>query len=369
MAKILVVHPGPDFSVADVYNGWLKALRKSGHQISTYATNERLTFYGRALFEQPGEQPCEHGRMPTRRAVTDGAGIAQLAAKGLLEECFLNPPDVVFFISAFFQTGDALQALKDHGIKIVMLHTESPYEDGVQLERAVRCDISLVNDPTNLGTFRKASKIAEYMPHAYRPSLHHPGPASPELESDFAFVGTGYGSRCDFLEAMDFKDLDVLLAGNWVMLDDVNAASMLGPGGGRTGSPLLKYVAHGLDECLDNEQAVEIYRSTKVSINLYRKEIDADDKFATQTGWAMGPREVELAACGTFFLRDPRPEGDKVLNMLPKFSGPEEASEQLHWWLAHPELAALRARQAREAVAGRTFANHAAKVLKMIDSL
>lgn len=362
----MVVHPGAQFSVADCYTGWVEALREHGQTVQEFNLGELLQFYD-SCYLITGTKSMQ-GFEQFKKALSHEQAI-EMAASRALGTVLQFAPDVIFIVSGFFMNPRMLDLLRSRGIKIVMLHTESPYEDGVQLERAVRCDISLVNDPTNLDTFKKASKIAEYMPHAYRPSLHHPGPASPELESDFAFVGTGYGSRCDFLEAMDFKDLDVLLAGNWVMLDDVNAASMLGPGGGRTGSPLLKYVAHGLDECLDNEQAVEIYRSTKVSINLYRREIDADDKFATQTGWAMGPREVELAACETFFLRDPRPEGDKVLDMLPKFSGPEEASEQLHWWLGRPELAALRARQAREAVAGRTFANHAAKVLKMIDSL
>ena len=40
---------------------------------------------------------------------------------------------------------------------------------------------------------------------------------------------------------------------------------------------------------------------------------------------AMGPREIEMAACRLFFLRDPRPECDEVFPMLPAFDGPEDA--------------------------------------------
>lgn len=364
--RIMVVHPGAQFSVADVYTGWVEALKEHGQTVQEYNLGELLQFYDSAYL-LTGTKSAQ-GLEQFKKALTHEQAI-EMAAARVLGTVLQFVPDVLFVISGFFLNPRMLDLLRSRGIKIVMLHTESPYEDGVQLERAFRCDISLINDPTNLENFRKASKIAEYMPHSYRPSLHKPGPSVPQLESDFAFVGTGYGSRVDFLEAMDFRDLDVLLAGNWVMLDDVNAGSMLGPGGGRTDSPLRKYVAHGLDECIDNEQAVEIYRSTKVSMNLYRREINSQDKYATQQGWAMGPREVELAACGTFFLRDPRPEGDEILSMLPRFGSPEDASEQLHWWLAHPDLAAVAAMQAREAVADRTFASHAAKVLKMIDSL
>jgi len=364
--RILVVHPGAQFSVSDCYTGWVEALKGHGQTVQEFNLGELLQFYDSAYLLTGTRS--QQGLEQFRKALSHEQAI-EMAAARVLGTVLQFVPDVMFVVSGFFLNPRMLDLLRSRGIKIVMLHTESPYEDGIQLERAVRCDISLVNDPTNLDSFRKASKIAEYMPHAYRPSLHKPGKPVPQLESDFAFVGTGYGSRVDFFEAMEFRDLDVLLAGNWVMLDDASAASMLGPGGGRTDSPLRKYVAHGLDECVDNDQAVEIYRSTKMSINLYRREISAGDKFATQEGWAMGPREVELAACGTFFLRDPRPEGDEILSMLPRFEGPEDASEQLHWWLDHPAMRTERAARAREAVADRTFASHAAKVLKMIDSL
>ena len=354
------------FSVADCYTGWTEALREQGQTVQEYNLGELLQFYDSAYLMTGTKS--QQGLEQFRKALSHEQAIEMAAARAL-GTVLQFVPDVMFVVSGFFLNPRMLDLIRSRGIRIVMLHTESPYEDGVQLERAVRCDISLVNDPTNLDAFRKASTIAEYMPHAYRPSLHKPGPSVRQLESDFAFVGTGYGSRCDFLEAMDFRDLDVLLAGNWCMLDDIGSASMLGPGGGRTGSPLRKYVAHGLDECVDNDQAVEIYRSTKCSINLYRREINAEDKFATQAGWAMGPREVELAACGTFFLRDPRPEGDEILSMLPKFSDPDDASEQLHWWLDHPAMAADRASRARDAIVDRTFANHAARVMKMIESL
>jgi hypothetical protein len=81
----------------------------------------------------------------------------------------------------------------------------------------------------------------------------------------------------------------------------------------------------------------------------------------------MGPREVEMAACGLFFLRDPRVESDAVLPMLPAVTTPEDASEQLRWWLARDSEREALAAMAREAVANRTFRNNAIGVLKLLD--
>ncbi len=234
--------------------------------------------------------------------------------------------------------------------RVVVLHTESPYEDGRQLQTAEHADLNLINDPLNLEAFQRVAPT-EYVPHSYRPTLHQPGPPNPDLAADLAFVGTGYQSRIDFFERMDLDGLDVFLGGNWKQL---------------TGdSPLRRFVAHDPEECMDNADSVNVYRSAKVGLNLYRREAEAAHLSA---GWAMGPREVELAACGMFFLRDPRPEGDAVLPMLPTFTTPEDASDQLRWWLSRPDTRRELAGKAREAIADRTFNNQAARVLQLLDN-
>ena len=144
------------------------------------------------------------------------------------------------------------------------------------------------------------------MPHAYRPSLHKPGPVIPGLACDLSFVGTGYWSRADFFEAMDLEGLDVLLAGNWQVLKS------------RPGSPLHRYLSHDVDQCLTNEETVRVYQSSRAGINFYRREGAADGEAPMLQGVAMGPREVEMAASGCWFLRDPRPEGDECCRCCPR---------------------------------------------------
>jgi len=195
------------------------------------------------------------------------------------------------------------------------------------------------------------------MPHAYRPSVHHPrtGPRDPELASDLCFIGTAFKSRIEFFEAMDLDGIDVLIGGNdWGSVSPV--------------SPVAPYVGSGLGnpDCVDNAQTAELYRHAKMSLNLYRRETEDGGSWQ---GWAMGPREVELAATGLPFLRDPRGEGDEVLPMLPRFSGPGDASEKLRYYLNRDNLREDLGRQARLAVQDRTFVNNARRLLTLLDSL
>lgn len=340
MMRILVAHPGPQFSVHDVYVGWVEALRQLGAQLVEFNLQDRLTFYNMTLLETgPGQ---------LRKALTR-AQATELAVNGLYAMLYKTRPDVLLAVSGFFMTPDLMDLARKSGTHVVLLHTESPYEDDRQLQLAPHADLNLLNDPVNIDRFAAVAPT-RYVPHAYRPAMHKPGPADPALASDLAFVGTGYASRIAFLEAMDLDGTDVLLAGNWQQL---NPSSML-----------VKYVAHDIEECIDNEQAVQIYRSAKVGLNLYRREGTAGDGAA---GMAMGPREVEMAACGFFFLREPRAENEAVLPMLPAVISPEEASDQLRYWLAHDSEREKLAAQAREAVAGRTFRNHAAALLRLVE--
>lgn len=345
MARILLVHPGPDFSVADVHRGWEKALRGLGHTVMTYNTNDRLTYYGHALMPKLGELPCEAcGQTPVYKAL-DNDGIMQLAMDGLYECCYKFWPQVIFFVSAFYTHPAMLQLLRTRRHKIVMLHTESPYEDERQMERGQFADLNLVNDPVNIEAWRELEVPVAYMAHSYDPDIHYPDPDPRRFEADFAFIGTAFDSRQEFFGSMDFEGIDVVFGGgNWNNLKPQYVH-------------LAKYLGHHPEACVDNEETARVYRLARCGINFYRREADKESQVA---GWAMGPREVEMAACGLFFLRDSRPESDEVFGeVLPLFSSPREASDLLRWWLAHDDEREERARQAYQRIADRTFINHA----------
>lgn len=341
----LVIRPGPSFSVADVCDGWTEALRELGETVFEYSTDDRLAFYEQALL--PAGESLD-GLVPVRKALTRDQAVG-LAVNGLLSTCYQRWPDVILVVSGFFTPPELLDLLRSRGHLVVIVFTESPYQDDRQVALAEHGDLVLLNDPTNLERFRQIT-TAEYMPHAYRPSVHKPGGADPDLLCDLSFVGTGYPSRVAFLEQMDLAGLRVTLAGNWQSVAQ--------------DSPLRSWVSTGPDECLDNAEAVRLYRASRCGINLYRREADRAELSA---GWAIGPREVEMAACQTFFLRDPREEGDALLWMLPTFGSPQDATEKLRWFLAHPGERAKAARKARAALAGRTFTRNAARLLRLIE--
>lgn len=336
----LACAPGPNFSVYDLHVGYCEALKAAGETVVDFPLGAAITFYD-SVFIQTG--PSE-----VRKAL-DGQKATELAADRLAGALWKVRPDVLLITSGFFVDPVLLDIARADGVRVVLIATEQPYELTRELGIASHCDIALLTDPTTIGHFERVC-VARHQPHCYRPTVHHPGPGRPELAADLAFIGTAYQSRIGFFEGLDLDGLDVLLAGNWQQLAD--------------DSPLRRFVVGNPDDCLDNHRTADIYRSAKVGLNLYRREAERAD---LSTGWAMGPREVEMAACGGFFVRDPRPEGDAMFPMLPTFGSPGEASDLIRWWLNHPSDREAAACKAREAIADRTFDNAVAALLRLIN--
>jgi spore maturation protein CgeB len=313
-----------------------------------FNTGSRLVFYDKAHLELDDSNFCPAcGRdKDYRKALTAEQAVLH-AVNGLAAALWKVRPHVLLSVSTFFGDAMLLDHARESGTRVVLLHTESPYEDERQLKLAPHADLNLVNDPTNLAVFESLAPTV-YAPHAFRPDVHCPGPTE-ETPSDFSFIGTGYPSRIAFFEAMDLSGLAVSLGGNWMRLAEE--------------SPLRRHLVHPIDECLDNRDSVAVYRAAKCGLNLYRKEAEND---TSVDGWALGPREVEMAATGLFFLREPRGEGDEVLDMLPTFESPAEASALLRWYLGHDNERETLAAKAREAIQDRTFDNHAAKLLRLL---
>lgn len=340
--RVLVIHPGPNFSVADVFKGWIRGLHQLGIETGAFNLDDRLNFFSRALVRDDDD---------TLRHPFNAEDAVQLACDGLASELWKHQPvDVVLIVSGFYVPPAFMRLMRERGTKVVLLFTESPYEDDTQVARCAEADLVLVNDPTNLDRFRAVNPNSHYQWHCYDPQLHSPGPVPATHESDFCFVGTGYQSRIAFLEQVDWSGVNVALAGMWQMLSD--------------SSPLHQHLAHPVGECCDNTTTVDLYRGTRLSANLYRKE---SERPGLDAGWAMGPREVELAAIGVPFLREPRPEGDHLLPFLPTFTTPEEFTGLMRWHLAHPEQTAALGVRAQAAVHQRTFANSAQRMLRQLD--
>lgn len=337
--RIVIVQPGVAYSVADVERGWTRALRALGHQVAVFNLNERLEFFTNVDIR--GE------KMETDHVI-------QHAALGLHGKIWEVWPDLIVVISGFFVQPLTWQILRTRPHKTAVIFTESPYEDDRQLNLVEQAepDVVIVNDPTQLDAYRRVHNVVEYLPHCYDPDIHFPGTTPRDV--DFSFVGTGYPSRIKFFEKVDWTGVDPTFAGHWSGLDP--------------SSPLFPFLVSGPKECIENTDAADLYRRSKVSANLYRgaDPIEANAP-ELQRGWAVGPREIELAACGVPFLREARGEGDELFPMLPTFSEPGEFTDLLHWWLEHDVAREAAAGAARARIKDRTFVSNARRLLQLVD--
>jgi hypothetical protein len=338
--RALVVRPGPAYSVQDVHRGLVTGLKANGVEVHDFFYDDLLEFHSAA-----------HIKVGKKwKAGLDKRGALQACGEWLQAAIYRVWPDLLIFTSGFWIHPEVLGVLKFRPHHTVLWCTESPYEDDRQAETAEWVDTCIINDPTHLGMFRQVNPNTHYLPQSYDPTLHFPGPGRPEWACDVAFAGTCFPSRQAFLEEVDWTGLDLKLAGMFANVPD--------------DWPLLDRLIFDRNECIDNAETVDLYRSCRASFNLYRREAN---HAGLSFGWAMGPREVELAATGTFFLRDPRPEGDEVLGMLPTFDSPGDFSEKVRWWLAHDDLRDKVTGLAREAVADRTFQATTARLLALVD--
>ena len=341
--RVMVVRPGPRFSVADVSHGLVKGLRQAGAEVYDFAFDSMLDFYGAIALK------TKSGRY---KACFDAYGAAHQAGDRLQAAAYRFWPDVIILVSCFWVPPEVYGILRSRRHKIVAWFTESPYEDDKQLNIAPHVDYVALNDPLNLERFRAANPRSYYYPHSYDPDIHKPGPGRDDWRCDVGWAGTAFPSRYEFLEQVDWSGVDLKVGGMWKLAEG-------------DGSPLIERLIHPVDECLDNADAVTLYQSSKLSFNLYRKETTPE---GDTDGVAVGPREVELAATGTFFLREPRPEGDDLFPMLPTFTTPDEFTDVMRWWLAHDMHRVDAAAEARRAVADRTFLATARRLLGAVTS-
>ena len=336
--RILVVHPGPNFSVQDVHDGWVEGFEELGHEVQSYNLGDRLTW---AAIAHLGMDDGTY-----IKAFPKPESVYSFAISGLPQACLYWWPQLVVFISGFTVDPQFLEVCRGRGIKTACVMTESPYEESRQLLIAPHFDAVALNDPTNIGQYSTLT-TAVYTPHAYRPEIHHEGEAHEDYLSDCVFVGTGYPSRVAFLERCNFDGIDLALAGNWQNVPTV----------------LADRVVHDLEDCIDNVQTPELYRGAKTSFNIYRTETNGDVVDGAD-GWSVGPREIELAASGTWFARQSRGESDELFPMLPTFNSPEELGELIRWALENPVERQVAAEQAKRVVADRTFPMNAHKLLE-----
>lgn len=339
--RVLLVPPAADYSVADVAAGWLSGLRSIGVEVFPHPIGSAMSFYANA-------------RVAGQKGFTEEEA-AILASEGVLAAAIRWKPHVALFVCGWEIHPDVFDILRARGVTVVLHHTESPYEDDRQASMAGLADLHLVNDIPGVDALTAAGARAFYAAHCYDPAIHHPGDG--EKVHDFVFVGSGFRTRGAFLRATPWGDVRPLVVGAWPE-DELTR---------REKRAQRRLVDRSWPQPLPRAVTADLYRAARTSANLYR--VDNLDRPELVHGWSMGPRDVELAACGTWFARTPREEGDELLSMLPVVTTPGELGDAVAWALANPDKREAAAAAARAAVATRTFGWLAGALLHALDAL
>lgn len=295
--RILVGYPPSEFSVGDYVRGYLRALRAAGHEVKEYVP--------------------VNTDMPKR----------QMISERLFLEAIYFHADLVVLPCGMAFGPLALQLLRRGGFRTVALHTESPYQDGEQRQWA-----SYYPDLLNC-THEKVSADRygwHYLPHAYDPAFHFPVAPDPDEACDVLLIATGWQSRIDLLEQIDWTGIRLSLRGTWTRM--------------RTDSSLRPFYREG---SVMNDQTPKLYASAAICLNLHRGDPDAV---------SLNPRAYELAACGAFQISDDRAELTRLFgSCVPVFRSAQELERLIHYYLDRPEHRQACVDIARRQVHRETF--------------
>ena len=354
--RILIVEPGSAWSVQDVWTGIVGAFQRQGHEVHQYSLDSRLGQWARFLVT---------AWRKARKRVLDlvrptMADILYLSSFWALEQALRHRVDWVLVVSALFFHPDVLEMIRRAGVRVVILFTESPYDDAQQIEYAQWADACWVNERTSVARFRQVNPNTFYWQHAMDPARHQraapadgggdmptangtfaPAPDDGETAAhDVVFVGTGWPERCELLSAVDWTGIDLGLYGAWGLL------------GSR--SRLRQYVR---GKITPNEKTVALYRRAKIGVNLHRLSMGWGSKAPRITAAeSINPRCYELAATGCFFVSDWRMELEEVFaGAVPTFKTPGEMERVIRQYLADDEGRRQRAAALPGLVAHQTF--------------
>ena len=106
--RALVVHAGPQFSVMDVANGWVRGLQANGVDVMEMDLHNALWYFSNTFVERDGE--WIPGMSIEQACFAAGEQVQAYAFRWL--------PDVTFIVSGFFLNEFTVQLLRARGSKI-----------------------------------------------------------------------------------------------------------------------------------------------------------------------------------------------------------------------------------------------------------
>ena len=321
-----------------MFNGLIGGLKELGQDIANYQLDARIARAGHWLefcYQEAKKKDPDIVQPTTADVLFQACGDSVVKA-------MWHKPDWVIVVSCMYYPKLFLKMLKQAGLKVAILFTESPYDDEQQFALAASVDMCWTNERSSLENIRICNPNTFYLPHAYDPVRHCVNNGDhPEVPShDVVFVGTGFQERVDLLQSVDWEGIDLGLYGAWELVN--------------SRSKLKKCIR---DKEIDNSVTAALYRKAKIGLNLYRTSKGfGSEAPKISKAESMNPRAYELAACGCFHLSDKRDEVDEIFTgLVPTFSDGRELQSQIHGWLEDEQLRKEIAKKLPQCVEGHTW--------------
>ncbi len=315
--RILLAYPGSAFSTYDVATGYEAALHKAGHKLQVFNYHDQLAFYQESLkfWKRENANFEPHPNM-----------FLVMASERLVIDVLDFVPDVMVIISGYCLHRRAFDLVYKLGVPIVLLLTESPYQDESQaviIEKG-HIDLAFTNDKSSLETL---PGLRAYLPHSYNPAVHYPVEVNERYKTDVFFHGTLWPERRKLFSGLgeigDGERGSVVIGGFDPSVPDTSAAKA------------------AQKNLVSNEELAKWYNGTKIAINHHRTFVgtdeNGDEKHINGTAWSLGPRAYEISACGAFQLcDDTRPELKEVFgDTIATYTDRADLEDKIGYYLNH----------------------------------
>jgi spore maturation protein CgeB len=332
-------------STYDVARGYEVALRALGQDVQAFNYHGSLAFYQMAL---------DYWREDHPRFWPDTNAHLVLASERVIFDVLDFVPDVVLIVCGMSLHRRAYELIHRLNVPMVLLLTESPYEDQDQAVIMHKGHVSaaFTNDLRSVETLREMSGVhTVYLPHAYDPEVHHPGTVGSQWHSDVFFHGTMFPERQELFSGLDREGVVIdgpdpsIKAQDWDEVDEM------------------------MEKILPNAELAQYYRGTSIALNYHRRVIGVNDEGLQYIGngaaYSIGPRAYEIAACGAFQLCDAtRPElGEVFGDSVATFTDRDDLVDKIEYYLRHPDERARMAQEALERVQDCTFEARAREII------
>jgi len=339
--KIILIHPGASFSTHDVFTGMKAGLEANGVEVVPYQLDATLTFFQGLIDIGIENDFIVNPVNPFAFASTPAAALAMW-----------HQPDAVIAVSGGNFHMATAYTIQRGGIKTAVYCTESPYFDKIEHSFARAYDVVFTNERRSVSLFTQNERVY-YLPHAFNPEVHHPGPSTPGKTCDAFFVGTGFDERKRLFDGANWDGIHFVKLG--YLWEHEESPDTIRP-----------------DDVTPNEETAQWYRGAKVCINQHRTTTTygSGGHINADAASSVGPRAYEIAACGGFQLcDDSRAEyrelfGDATTTYRAGNSADLEA--QIRYWLARDDERQALARAQHQAIQPHNWTNRAAQMLDML---